>query len=142
MDQRLSVVTLGVADLARARRFYERGLGWVPGSASEEIVFFQIGGSILSLFPREALAADAGLASAGSGFGGFTLGHVVAERHQVDEVMETARRAGAKILKPAQDAFWGGYSGYFAGPDGHAWEVAWNPAWGFGPDGAVRLRKE
>lgn len=141
MEQRLSLVTLGVADVARSRRFYEEGLGWTPSSASREsIVFFQLGGIALALFGRAALAEDAHLPpTPAEGFGGITLAHNVGSRAEVDAVMAHAERAGARILKPAQDVFWGGYSGYFADPDGHPWEVAWNPFVTLGPDGSLRL---
>jgi uncharacterized protein len=139
MEQRLSLVTLGVADLERSRRFYEDGLGWRRGNAHAEVVFFQLGGLVLALFARSALAADAGLQAAGSGFGGIALAYNARSRAEVDAVLGEARAAGATILKPAQDAFWGGYSGYFADPDGHPWEVAWNPDWTILDDGSVRL---
>jgi uncharacterized protein len=139
MEQRLSLVTLGVADLERSRRFYEDGLGWRRGNAHAEVVFFQLGGIVLALFARTALAADAGLAAAGSGFGGIVLAYNARSRAEVDAVLAEAIAAGATVLKPAQDAFWGGYSGYFADPDGHPWEVAWNPDWTILADGSVRL---
>jgi catechol 2,3-dioxygenase-like lactoylglutathione lyase family enzyme len=139
MEQRLSVVTLGVADLERARRFYEDGLGWRRGNTHAEVVFFQVGGAVLALFGRDALAADAGLRAAGSGFGGIALAYNARSREEVDRVLAEAKAAGATILKPAQDAFWGGYSGYFADPDGHPWEIAWNPDWTLLEDGSVRL---
>jgi catechol 2,3-dioxygenase-like lactoylglutathione lyase family enzyme len=140
MDQRVSVVTLGVADLARARSFYRDGLGWREGKgSSEHIVFFDMNGLVLALFPREQLAEDAKLDPAGSGFGGFTLAHCVRSMAEVDEALALAERAGARILKPAQDAFWGGYSGYFADLDGNPWEVAWNPHWTLGVDGRIAL---
>ena len=141
MEQRLSLVTLGVADLERSRRFYEDGLGWRRGNAHAEVVFFQLGGAILGLFSRDALAADARLPAAGSGFGGITLAYNARTRAEVDAVLAEAQAAGARILKPAEDAFWGGYSGYFADPDGHPWEVAWNPEWTIAEDGSVSLRK-
>jgi catechol 2,3-dioxygenase-like lactoylglutathione lyase family enzyme len=141
MEQRLSLVTLGVADLERSRRFYEDGLGWRRGNAHAEVVFFQIGCAILGLFSREALAADARLPSAASGFGGITLAYNARSRAEVDAVLAEAKAADAKILKPAEDTFWGGYAGYFADPDGHPWEVAWNPDWTIAADGSVRLRK-
>ena len=139
MEQRLSLVTLGVADLERSRRFYEDGLGWRRGNAHAEVVFFQLGGIVLALFARSALAADASLAAAGSGFGGIVLAHNARSKDEVDAVLAEAKAAGATILKPAQDAFWGGYCGYFADPDGHPWEVAWNPNWTILEDGSVRL---
>jgi uncharacterized protein len=140
MEQRLSVVTLGVADLQHARRFYQ-ALGWKPGNDSTEIVFFQINSTILSLFPRDHLAADAEVSGEGSGFGGITLAYCARSRAEVDSVLAEAQSCGAKILKPAKDAFWGGYSGYFADPDGHPWEVAWNPHWGLDEKGNVTLGK-
>ena len=141
MEQRLSVVTLGVADLEQSRRFYEDGLGWRRGNDHPEVVFYQIGGAVLALFSREALAADARIPAAGSGFGGVTLAYCTRTREEVDAVLAEAKAAGARILKPAEDAFWGGYSGYFADPDGHPWEVAWNPEWTLADDGSVRLGK-
>ena len=140
MEQRLSMVTLGVVDLARARRFYEAGLGWTPSGAScDQVAFFQVGGVVLGLYPREALAEDAKVAPDGSGFGGIALAYNGRTRDEVDRVLAKAEAAGATILKPAQDVFWGGYSGYFADPDGHPWEVAWNPDWPIDDDGMVRL---
>jgi len=140
MEQRLSVVTLGVADLQHSRQFYE-ALGWKRGNDSDDVVFFQLNGTILSLFPRDHLAADAEVSGEGSGFGGVTLAYCGRSREEVDAVLAEARACGAKILKPAKDAFWGGYSGYFADPDGHPWEVAWNPHWGLDEEGNVALRK-
>jgi len=139
MEQRLSLVTLGVADLERSRRFYEDGLGWRRGNAHAEVVFFQLGGAILGLFSRKELAADARLPGEGSGFGGMTLGYNARTRAEVDAVLAEAKAAGAKILKPAEDTFWGGYAGYFADPDGHLWEVAYNPYFKLGSDGRVEL---
>lgn len=142
MEQRMSVVTLGVADLERARRFYEDGLGWRRGNRHAEVVFFQLPGMVLALFGRDDLAADAQVPAEGSGFGGITLAYCTRSREEVDAVLALAGAAGAKVLKPAHDAFWGGYSGYFADPDGHPWEVAWNPEWTIAPDGSVRLKSE
>ena len=142
MEQRLSVVTLGVADLERSRRFYEEGLGWRRGNDHPEVVFFQIGGAVLALYPRPLLAEDAKVANDGQGFDGITLGYCTHTREEVAAVLAQAAMAGAKILKPAQDAFWGGYSGYFADPDGHTWEIAWNPDWTIEDDGSVSLRKK
>ncbi len=139
MEQRLSVITLGVADLPRSRGFYEQGLGWTVGSAAEQVVFFELNGLILSLYPREALAMDAGVAAEGRGFAGIALAHNVRRRQEVDEVLAEAERAGGRIAKPAQATFWGGYSGYFADPDGHLWEVAHNPFWELDVAGNVSL---
>jgi catechol 2,3-dioxygenase-like lactoylglutathione lyase family enzyme len=139
MEQRLSLVTLGVADLARARAFYER-LGWrASARGNSGIVFFQLNGFVLALYGRAALAEDAALPDAGPGFGGITLAYNVRERDEVDIVLAAAEAAGGRVLKPARDAFWGGYSGYFADPDGHPWEVAWNPDFSISPDGTVKL---
>jgi uncharacterized protein len=139
MEQRLSLVTLGVADLERSRRFYEEGLGWRRGNAHPEVVFFQVGGAVLALWAREALAADARLPAAGSGFGGIALAYNTRSREEVDRVLAEAEDAGATILKPAENASWGGYTGYFADPDGHPWEVAWNPGWTLLENGRIRL---
>ncbi len=141
MEQRLSLVTLGVADLERARRFYEEGLGWRRGNAHAEVVFFQIGGAVLALWSRDALAADARLPGVGNGFGGIALAHNTRTRAEVDQVLAEAEAAGATFLKRAEEASWGGYSGYFADPDGHPWEVAWNPEWTLLEDGSVRLKR-
>jgi catechol 2,3-dioxygenase-like lactoylglutathione lyase family enzyme len=138
MEPRISLVTLGVADMGRARRFYE-ALGWRASGPGEGVTFFQAGGMILSLYGRAALAEDAHLLAEGAGFGGATLGYNVRERADVDRTLEEARAAGATILKPAEDVFWGGYSGYFADPDGHPWEVAWNPHFPILDDGTIRL---
>jgi uncharacterized protein len=141
MEQRLSLVTLGVADLERSRRFYEDGLGWHRGNDHPEVVFYQLGGMVLALWGRAALAQDAHLPGAGSGFGGIALAYNARSREEVDAVLAEAKAAGAAILKPAEHAFWGGYCGYFADPDGHPWEVAWNPDWTLADDGSVRLGK-
>ena len=139
MEQRLSIVTLGVRDVARSRRFYEE-LGWrASGAGDGSIVFFQAGGIALALYGREALAADAGLSDEGGGFGGIVLAHNVRSRDEADALLVQAEAAGGRILKPAEDAFWGGYSGCFADPDGHVWEVAWNPHFALTPEGDVRL---
>jgi catechol 2,3-dioxygenase-like lactoylglutathione lyase family enzyme len=139
MDQRLSLVTLGVAEIARARAFYQR-LGWrASASSNASIAFFQLNGFALALYSRAALAEDAALADAGTGFGGISLAYNVRERHEVDALLAAAEAAGGRILKPARDAAWGGYSGYFADPDGHPWEVAWNPGFAILPDGTLRL---
>ena len=138
MEQRLSLITLGVADVARSRRFYE-ALGWRASGASEaSVTFFQLGGVILSLWGRADLAGDAQLPD-DPGWGGVALAHNARSRAEVDDLLEEARRAGARILKPAHETFWGGYAGYFADPDGHPWEVAWNPHFPIDADGSVRL---
>ena len=138
MEARVSLVTLGVRDLGRARAFYEQ-LGWrsscEPGS---DVVFFQAGGLVLALWGRDALAADSGVEDAG-GWGGVTLAHNVASPADVDRVLEEARSAGATIAREAGATFWGGYAGVFVDPEGHPWEVAHNPHWTLEPDGSIRL---
>ena len=139
MEQRLSIVTLGVSDLARSREFYER-LGWRRSMASTEgIVFFQAGGMALALYPRRDLAKDANVAPESQGFGGVTLAYNTRNHDEVDSVLNEAKAAGATVVKPAQEAFWGGYSGYFSDPDGFLWEVAWNPGFPIAEDGSIRI---
>ena len=139
MEQRISLVTLGVADLERSSRFYER-LGWQRSVAKAEgVVFFQAGGMALALYPRLELAKDANVAADGQGFAGIALAYNARSRDEVDAVLREAEAAGATILKPAQEAFWGGYSGYFSDPDGFPWEVAWNPSFLITDDGSIRL---
>jgi predicted lactoylglutathione lyase len=126
-EPRLSIVTLGVSDLEKARKFYE-ALGWTASPASQgDIVFFQLGGMALALYPRGTLAEDACVDAEGGGFRGITLAYNVRSKGEVAVLLKVAEAAGGKILKPAQDVFWGGHSGYFADLDGHLWEVAWNP---------------
>jgi predicted lactoylglutathione lyase len=138
VEQRLSLVTLGVADLARARAFYE-ALGWVTGAApADDVVFFPSGGMIVGLWGREQLAEDSGVTDTG-GWGGVTLAHNVGSREEVDAVIEEARAAGAKIGREPGETFWGGYTGIFIDPAGHPWEVAHNPHWGLTDDGDVVL---
>jgi catechol 2,3-dioxygenase-like lactoylglutathione lyase family enzyme len=140
MEPRITVITLGVADLARARDFYVEGLGWKASSSSNEhITFIDAGGIVLGLYPRELLAEDAKLELGSSGFSGVTLAHNVASKSEVDSALQAALNAGAALLKPAQEVFWGGYSGYFADPDGHVWEVAYNPHWQLNANGCVVL---
>ncbi|MEU4397072.1 VOC family protein [Micromonospora orduensis] len=138
MEQRISLVTLGVADVGRAKAFYEQ-LGW-RGQEVEETVFFQAGGLAFVLWGRDKLAADAGIDDPGrSGFGGMTLAQNVRSRAEVDELMATAAKAGAEVTQPARETFYGGYAGCFADPDGHVWEIAWNPGFPLGPDGALTV---
>lgn len=134
MEPRISVITLGVDDLDRAVRFYRDGLGLatdgIVGAEFEHgaVAFFDLeGGLKLALWPRRSIAHDSGLPVSLPSATGFTLGHNVASKAAVDAVMEAAERAGARIVKPAGDTFWGGYAGYFQDPDGHLWEVVWNP---------------
>jgi uncharacterized protein len=138
MEQRLSLVTLGVADLARARAFYE-ALGWRTGAApDDDVVFFQAGCMIVALWSRERLAQDSGVEDAG-GWGGVTLAHNVGSPAEVDAVLAEAEVAGARIARRGAETFWGGYSGVFVDPDGHPWEVAHNPHWTIRDDGSVEL---
>lgn len=140
MEPRLNLVTLGVADLARSRRFYEAGLGWKASSASQgEIVFYQLGAIVLALYPRRSLAEDAAVLPEGSGFRGVTLAQNVRDKAQVAAGLRAVEAAGGTIAKPAQDAPWGGHSGYFADPDGHLWEIAWNPHFALDDRGNVVL---
>lgn len=140
MDARISLVTLGVRNLERSIAFYRDGLRWPLSSASSgDVAFFRTGGTVLALFPYAELAADANLPPDGSGFGGIALAHNVARKELVDAVLSEAHAAGATILKPASDTSWGGYSGYFADPDGYPWEVAHNPFFPFAADGSLQL---
>ena len=139
MEQRMSLVTLGVADLARSRRFYEEGLGWKRGNTEESVAFYQMPGVVLALWSRTGLAEDAGVADSAAGFAGVALAYNSRSREEVDAVLAEAAAAGARVVKPAHDTVWGGYSGYFADPDGHLWEVAHNPFWTIAEDGSVRL---
>jgi uncharacterized protein len=128
MQPRISIITLGVSDLDRSVAFYREGLG-LPTSykAGEGIAFFQLKGTWLALYPYQALAKEAGLPPERGLFGGITLAHNVQSKEEVHRLIDQALAAGASLLKPAADMFWGGYSGYFADLDGHPWEVAWNP---------------
>jgi predicted lactoylglutathione lyase len=137
MDQRMSLITLGVADVAVSRAFYER-LGWRVGLDVEETVFFQIGGSILTLWGRGKLEQDSGVTDRG-GWGGVTLAQNVRSRGEVDRVIEEARAAGARIAREPAETFYGGYAGVFVDPDGHPWEVAHNPGFALGDDGSITL---
>jgi predicted lactoylglutathione lyase len=135
MEQRISLITLGVSDLARAKAFYDH-LGW-RGQEVEETVFFQAGGLALVLWSRDKLAADAGVPA--SSPGGMVLAQNVRSRAEVDELMATAAEVGAEVTQPARETFYGGYAGCFADPDGHVWEIAWNPGFALGPDGSLTL---
>jgi uncharacterized protein len=127
MKPKISVITLGVANLPASLKFYRDGLGFAPVGDSKDIGILKMEGAWLSLYPRESLAADATVSPSGSGFHGFTLSHNVKSKSEVDAILALAVRAGARLVKPGQDVFWGGYSGYFADPDDFLWEVAWNP---------------
>ena len=139
MEQRVSMVTLGVADLSRSTEFYE-SLGWRRSMAnSEGVVFFQAGGMALALFSRLELARDANIADDGHGFGGMSLAYNARNREEVDLVLAEAEAAGATLRMPAREASWGGYSGYFSDPEGFLWEVAWNPFFPIEEDGSIRI---
>ena len=138
MEQRISLITLGVADVARSRAFYE-ALGWKVGvDAGAEIAFFQVGPMVFSLWNRKQLAEESGVEDPG-GWGGVTLAYNVRSLEGVDAVLDQAKAAGATIAKPAERMFWGGYAGTFLDLDGHAWQVAHNPSWPLSEDGAVTL---
>ena len=138
MEQRVSLVTLGVTDLGRARAFYE-ALGWETGAQpDDDVVFFQAGGMIVALWDRGSLAEDS-MVSDNGGWGGVTLAHNVRSNDEVDAVLSEAKKAGATIARAGAETFWGGYSGVFIDPDGHPWEVAHNPGWTIHEDGSTSL---
>jgi catechol 2,3-dioxygenase-like lactoylglutathione lyase family enzyme len=138
VDQRLSLITLGVRDLARARRFYEE-LGWEGGAApADDVVFFQANCMIVALWGRGQLEEDTAVKDTG-GWGGITLAYNARSPAEVDSVLTQAEAAGATIARPGAETFWGGYSGVFVDPEGHPWEVAHNPNWTLAEDGSVRL---
>ncbi len=138
MEQRVSLITLGVEDLARSRAFYE-ALGWQSGAApADDVVFFQTGCMVFALWGREQLTEDSAVVDSG-GWGGVTLAYNARDREEVDDVIEQARAAGARIGREPGETFWGGYSGLFVDPDGHPWEVAHNPHWTVADDGSVSL---
>ncbi len=140
MEQRLSLITLGVRDLQRARRFYE-SMGWTPHPAAEEedVVFFQAGGMVVALWDRAKLADDSAVED-GGGWGGVTLAYNTRSAQEVDAVIDEARAAGATVAREPRPTFWGGYSGIFIDPDGHPWEVAHNPGWNIDEQGSVTLQ--
>jgi uncharacterized protein len=138
VDQRVSLITLGVANLNRAREFYE-SLGWRPAAGTPaDVVFFQTGGMIVALWDRQQLAEDSAVQDTG-GWGGVTLAHNVRSRDEVDAVIAEVRLAGAVVGREPGETFWGGYSAVFIDPDGHPWEVAHNPGWTLRDDGTVSL---
>jgi len=140
MQPYVTLISLGVEDLARSLAFYRDGLGWRPSAASVEgdVAFFQLGGLAVAMWSRAALAADAGLTDPG-GWGGVALVHYVASKAEVDGVLRAWVAAGGTVTRPALDADWGGYAGYVADPDGHPWEIAWNPTFDLAEDGTISL---
>ncbi|MEO0402294.1 MAG: VOC family protein [Pseudomonadota bacterium] len=134
MEQRVSLITLGAVDMNKQAAFYE-ALGWVRVDSPDGVIAFDLIGQTLGLYPLAALAEDIGISAEALGRGASTLGHNVAQKEDVALLMERAIDAGATLLKPAQDVFWGGHHGYFADPEGHIWEVAWNPYAPLGPKG-------
>jgi uncharacterized protein len=134
MKPRISMITLGVSDLAASIKFYQEGLGFPKMESPPEVAFFTLNGSWLGLYNRESLANDATVSAKGSGFTGITLSHNVAEESEVDAIIEHAVSVGATLVKSAQKAAWGGYSGYFKDPDGYLWEIAFNPYFWVGPE--------
>lgn len=140
MDQRISLITLGVRDLARARRFYEAGLGWTRSNTEDEVAFYQLtNGLVLALWSREELAADARVGDTGATFSGVSIAFNTRSPDEVDELLAAVEAAGGTVTKTAEQQVWGGYSGYFADPDGHPWEVAFNPGWTIDESGGVRV---
>jgi predicted lactoylglutathione lyase len=139
LEQRISLVTLGGSDLNRSISFYE-GLGWERSvRAATRVAFFQMGGMAFGLYSHDKLAEDAKLPGGGSGFGGVAMAQNARSKEEVDQILAEAVAAGGKLLKPAEEVFWGGYSGYFADPDGNPWEIAWNPSFEILEDGSIRL---
>lgn len=138
MDPRLNTVTLGVRELPRALRFYRDGLGWKPALETGDFALFDLGGVALALYPRDLLAGDAGVPGGRPAtFGGVTLAQNVRSRAEVDEVIATAVAAGGTLLRAASEKAWGGYSGYFADPEGHPWEIAFHPGFRLGDGGRL-----
>jgi len=137
MEQRVSLITLGTRDMTAQATFYE-SLGWARVDSPDGVIAFDLIGQTLGLYPLEALAKDIGVAVSDLGRGAATLGYNVREKAEVAALLNQAETAGGRVLKPAQDVFWGGHSGYFADPEGHIWEVSWNPFSPLGPDGAFQ----
>lgn len=140
MNQHVHLITLGVRDFERSRKFYTEIVGWKPASASnDDVAFFQAGGAVLGLYQREKLAEDALTSPEGSGFAGITLAYNARSEAEVDEIISDLRSKGVKIVKEPQKVFWGGYSSYFADPDDYHWEVAYNPFFEFDANGNLKL---
>ncbi|MCB0337090.1 MAG: VOC family protein [Bdellovibrionales bacterium] len=143
MEPRISMITLGVANISRSVEFYGQGLSLPQYDfQSEEVAFFKLTGTWLGLYGREALAEDAQVSSKRSGFAGFSLAYNVSSNEEVDCVLEEAKNAGAIIVKPGQEVFWGGYSGYFQDPDNYLWEVAHNPHFWIGPEAVPKEQRQ
>ncbi len=145
MEQRLSMITLGVADLKRAKTFYEDVVGWIAAPAPPEIAFFDLGGVVFSLYPHDDMAKDMSISvddDGNSAYQGFALAHNARSKEEVDLIFSRLKEKGATILKEPKDVFWGGYSGYFSDPDGHSWEVAFNPHWEVQKDGRILMTKD
>ena len=138
MQPRISLITLGVKDFKKSLAFYQDGLGW-KAKVMDDVAFFKLNNIILSIYPREKLAEDVTVSQKGEGFEGITLAYNTFSEKEVDEVLKAAEKIGARIVKKGQKVFWGGYSGYFADPGGHLWEVAYNPFWKMDKDGNVTL---
>jgi hypothetical protein len=142
VEQRISLITLGVADLQRAEVFYEQVVGWKAESSPPGVVFFDLNGVVFALWPHDELAKDMGItADRLPGYQGFALAHNVGSEAEVDAIFERLKKNGTTIVKHPQKAFWGGYSGYFSDPDGHTWEIAYNPFWTIRKDGRVSMTK-
>lgn len=140
MNQHLHLVTLGVRDFETSKKFYLETLGWKPSSSGgEDVVFIQAGGIVISIYPREKLAEDALVSPEGLGFAGITLAYNAQSEAEVDEIIRDLKAKRVKILKEPQKVFWGGYSSYFADPDGYGWEVAYNPFFPFDENGNLKL---
>lgn len=137
MEQRVSLITLGVPDMAKAAAFYE-ALGWIRADSPDGVIAFDLISQTLGLYPLAALAEDIGLPADALGTGAMTLSHNTRTKEEVAELLAAAEAAGAEVLKPAQDVFWGGHHGYFRSPDGHVWEIAFNPFSPLAEDGAFR----
>jgi uncharacterized protein len=138
VEQRVSLITLGVANLARARAFYE-ALGWRASGDTTDVAFFQAGGMVVALWDRAQLAQDSGVENDGAGYDGVVLAHNVGSPAEVDAIVDEARGAGATLTREPGATFWGGYSAVFADPDGHLWEIAHNPHWDILEDGSIRI---
>jgi catechol 2,3-dioxygenase-like lactoylglutathione lyase family enzyme len=139
MNQHLHIITLGVRDFEKSKAFYEDMLGWKISRPQEGIAFFQAGGVVLAIFPHKELAKDALVSAEGNGFAGFSLAYNARSEAEVDEIISDLKSKGVKILKEPQKVFWGGYSSYFADPDGYCWEVAYNPFFPFDENGNLKL---